>query len=247
MTETIAEFASRLIAAHDGGPVIDTIPAHLIPADLAGVQALQDEIMRQIGPQGGWKIVAGAKGDPLCSPIPANRYFANGDTVNSAHHRFVLAEVEVAVTLGADLPAGADSAAAEAAIASLHPVLEMIGSPFTDRDAIDNNTKLGDLQSNGAVIVGPAFDPAIKAELETLGIGLVLDGVETNRAEKGASWAAIVDAIRWLATHAASRGMPLKAGQVVITGARVLGPHAPASLVEGDMGKWGKVSARMTY
>lgn len=247
MTETISQFAARLIAAHDGGALLDTVQPHLIPADLAGAYAMQNEIVGQIGSIGGWKIVAGAQGDPLCSPLPANRYFADGASVSSSRLRFVLAEVEIAVKLGSDLPAGADAARAETAIVSIHPVLEMVGSPFVDRDTIDANTKLGDLQSNGAVIVGPALDPAIKDQLATLAVGLRLDNVEAGHAETGASWTAIVDAVRWLASHAAARGLPLKAGQIIITGARVVAAHAPAALLEGDMGKWGKVSAHMTY
>jgi 2-keto-4-pentenoate hydratase len=247
MTETLAAFAARLIAAHDGGPRIDAVPPHLVPADRAAVYAMQDAIIAQIGPVGGWKILAGGTGEPACSPIPANRYFADGESINSSHHRFVLAEVEIAVRLGADLPAGADAAAAEAAIASVHPIIEMVGSPFVDRDAVVANAKLGDLQSNGAVIVGPAFDAAVRNELTALHVGLRLDGVEVKASDTGASWAAIIEAVRWLASHAAARGLPLRAGHVIITGARVVAPHAPAAVVEGDMGKWGKVSARMTY
>ncbi|MGB3335566.1 MAG: fumarylacetoacetate hydrolase family protein [Devosia sp.] len=247
MTETIRDFAARLIAAHDGGPVIDTVPAHLVPADMAGVYALQGEIIGQIGPVGGWKILAGGQGEPMCSPIPANRYFADGASISSARHRFVLAEVEIAVKLGADLASDADAAEAEAAIASIHPIIEMVGSPFLDRDAVENNARLGDLQSNGAVIIGPALELAVKAELTTLPVRLLLDGAEAKATTTGASWPAIVEAVRWLASHAASRGLPLRAGDVIITGSRVMAPHAPATLVEGDMGKWGKVSARMTY
>ncbi len=247
MTEALADFAARLIAGHDGGQAIDTVAAHLVPADMAGVYALQDEIIRQIGPVGGWKILAGAAGEPTCSPIPAKRYYTSGDTISASRHRFVLAEVEIAVKLGADLPAGADAVMAEAAIASLHPVLEMVGSPFVDRDTIAANAKLGDLQSNGAVIVGPAVDPAIRSELPHLGVSLCLDGAVAKATETGASWDAILAALRWLASHAASRDLPLKAGDIIITGARVVAPHGSAALVEGDLGKWGKVSARMTY
>jgi 2-keto-4-pentenoate hydratase len=247
VTETLADFATRLIAGHDGGQPIDAVAAHLVPIDMAGVYALQDEIIRQIGPVGGWKILAGAPGEPTCSPIPAKRYYTSGDTISASRHRFVLAEVEIAVKLGTDLPAGADAAAVDAAIASLHPVLEMVGSPFVDRDTIAANAKLGDLQSNGAVIVGPALDPAIRSALPHLGVSLRLDGVLAKTAETGARWEAIIEAVRWLASHAASRGLPLRAGDIIITGARVVAPHGSAALVEGDLGKWGKVSARMTY
>lgn len=247
MTETMIDFAARLIDAHDGGEPIASVPAHLVPADLTAVYALQNEIISQIGPVGGWKILAGGATEPVCAPIPANRYFADGATISSAHHRFVLAEVEIAVKLGADLPGAVDTAGAAAAIASIHPIIEMVGSPFVDRDAVENNAKLGDLQSNGAVIVGPALDPSVKPALTALRVALRLDGTEAKVAETGASWDAIVEAIRWLSGHAASRGLPLRAGQVIITGARVVAPHAPAAMVEGDMGQWGKVSTHLTY
>lgn len=247
MGETLAQFAARLIAAHDGGALVDSVPPHLVPADMAGAYAMQDEIIGQVGAVGGWKVVAGGSGEPTCSPIPANRYFADGASISSTRHRFVLAEVEIAVKLGADLPGGADAATTEAAIASLHPILEMVGSPFVDRDTIAANAKLGDLGSNGAVIVGPALDHDIRNHLADLPVRLVLDGSEARATTSGASWAATVAALHWLASHAASRNLPLKAGQVIITGARVVAPHMPASLIEGNLGKWGKVSAGMTY
>ncbi|MBU1334660.1 MAG: fumarylacetoacetate hydrolase family protein [Alphaproteobacteria bacterium] len=247
MINSLSDLADAFNAGHDGGPLIDSVPDSLTPADMAAVYALQDMVISRLGPVGGWKIMAGGQGEPVCAPIPANRYFDNGASIDSTRYRFVFPEVEVAVKLGQDLPADADAAAVEAAIASLHPVLEMIGSPFVDRDAIHANVKLGDLQSNGAVVVGPAFDPAIKAELATLPVSLLFDGVEAKTTSTGASWTAIFDAVTWLARHANTRGLPLKAGQVIITGSRVLAPHGKASSIEGRMGDWGSVTARMTY
>lgn len=245
--ETLRDFAARLISAHDGGEPIAIVPDHLVPSDMAAVYAMQDAVIAQAGPVGGWKVMAGGKGEPTCSPLPASRYFNDGARLSSSRHRFVLAEVEIAVRLGADLPGNADAAATMAAIASLHPVLEMVGSPFVDRDAVAANARLGDLQSNGAVIVGPALDRAVTAELATLRAVLRLDGAEAGSAEAGASWEATIDALRWLGGHAASRGLPLKAGQTIITGARVVAPQARAALVEGDLGHWGKVGVQLTY
>ena len=247
MTETLQDFTARLVAGHDGGPLVESFPAHLVPTDRPGIYAIQDAIIAQTGPVGGWKVMAGGQGEPMCSPIPANRYYAEGENVSSTQHRFVLAEIEVAVKLGRNLPADTDTAEVDAAIASLHPAVEMIGSPFVDRDTIDSMAKNGDLQSNGAVIVGPAFDPAIKPELATLQVSLVLDGAEVKTTDTGASYEAIVEAVRWLASHVAARGLPLQAGQVIITGSRVLAPHGSAQIIEGKMGDWGSVTASMTY
>ena len=240
--KTTADLARALIAAHDGGALVETVPEAIAPADLDAVYAVQDEIIRQIGPVGGWKVAAGLGHPPICSPVPANRYFAAADRVNGQHHRIFLAEIEVAVRLGADLAPKSTPADVDAAIASIHPAIELIGNPFTDRDAQPRNVQLADLQSNGAVIVGAALDRAITASLDTLSVTLELDGKPIHAVEKGASWADILDAIAWLAGHAAERGMPLKAGQVIITGARALHKLDGATMVEGILGEFGRVT-----
>lgn len=240
-----AELAAALIAAHDGGVPIDTIPPELVPADLDAVYATQDAIIAQIGPVGGWKVAAGLGHPPLCSPIPANRFHGDGDRVDGQHHRIFLAEIEVAVRLGADLAAGATAADVEAAIAGIHPAIELIGNPFVDRDAVARNLQLADLQSNGAVIVGPVLDRAITAVLETLPVTLQVDGKTAHAVEQGASWADIIDALAWLAGHAAGRGLPLSSGQVIITGARALLKLNGATAIEGILGDWGRVSCKV--
>jgi len=241
------DLAAQLIAAHDGGTRIASVPDSLTPADMQAVYRMQDLIISRLGPVGGWKVLAGGEGDPICAPIPASRYFANGAGLNSTKHGFIFPEVEVGVKLGHDLPAGSDAATVEAAIASLHPALEMVANPFVDRDAIANNVKLGDLQSNGAVVVGPALDDAVKSNLTTLPVSLLFDGIEAKASASGASWSDILAAIGWLANHAAARGLPLTAGQVLITGSRALVPHGTAQSIEGRMGHWGSVTAVMHY
>ncbi|MBJ3786125.1 hypothetical protein [Devosia sediminis] len=102
--------------------------------------------------------------------------------------------------------------------------------------------QLADLQSNGAVVVGRDLDRGITASLATLDVTLSLDGKAVNSVDKGASWDAIVKDIAWLAGHAEARGLPLKAGQVIITGARALLKLDGATRVEGVLGDWGRVS-----
>ncbi|KRA96744.1 hypothetical protein ASD83_16850 [Devosia sp. Root685] len=247
MTDSQETLVKALVAAHDGGPLVGPVDAALVPADMAAVYAMQNSVIAGIGPVGGWKIMAGAQGDPICAPIPANRFFANGAALDAKTHRHFLAEVEVAVLLGADLYGAPNRFEVEAAIASVNPALEMIANPFTDRDATPRNLQLGDLQSNGAVVVGPALSNDIRATLAALPVSLLLDGKNAKDTATGASWDDIVAALVWLAPHAEARGFPLKAGQTVITGSRVLAPLAGADLVEGRLGDWGKVSARCTY
>ncbi|MEQ8598600.1 MAG: hypothetical protein RLP98_01640 [Devosia sp.] len=240
--KSIAELAAALIAAHDGGPLVDQVPERLLPTDLDAIYRLQDTVIAQIGPVGGWKVAAGLGDPPLCAPIPANRFLATADLIDGEKHRIFLAEIEVAVQLGEDLPSGATPEAVEAAIASLHPAIELIGNPFVDRDATPRNLQLGDLQSNGAVVVGKEMDRAMMEALDALPVALELDGKPAHAVDKGASWRDIVGAIAWLAGHAEQRGHGLRAGQVIITGARVLAPLNGATMIEGVLGDWGRVN-----
>ncbi|WP_051960315.1 fumarylacetoacetate hydrolase family protein [Devosia riboflavina] len=247
MSASQETLVKALIAAHDGGPLVGPVDNADVPADIAAVYALQNRIIAGIGPVGGWKILAGGQGEPLCSPIPANRFFANGAVLDAKTHRHFIAEVEVAVLLGADLFGKPNQFEVEAAIASVNPVLEMVANPFVDRDATPRNLQLGDLQSNGAVVVGPALASEVRGALPTLPVSLSYDGKTVKEVSTGASWADIVVALVWLAPHAEARGFPLKAGQTIITGARIAIPLGTADLVEGKLGDWGKVSARCTY
>lgn len=247
MTDSQETLVKALIAAHDGGPLVGPVDAADVPADIAAVYDMQNRVIADIGPVGGWKILAGGQGEPLCSPIPSNRFFANGATLDAKTHRHFIAEVEVAVLLGADLFDKPNRFDVEAAIASVNPALEMVANPFTDRDATPRNLQLGDLQSNGAVVVGPAVSNDIRAALPTLPVSLAYDGKTVKEVATGASWDDIIAALVWLAPHAEARGFPLKAGQTIITGARIALPLGTAEHIEGKLGEWGKVSARCTY
>lgn len=247
MTASRETLVRALIAAHDGGPLVGPVDDADIPGDMAAVYAMQDSVIAAIGPVGGWKILAGGQVEPVCAPIPSNRFFANGAVLYARTHRFIIAEVEVAVLLGADLFGNPNRFEVEDAVASIHPVLEMVGNPFVDRDATPRNVQLGDLQSNGAVVTGPALAEDVREALPTLPVSLSYDGKLVKEVSAGASWADILAALVWLAPHAEARGLPLKAGQTIITGARIALPLATAGLVEGRLGDWGKVSTRCTY
>lgn len=245
MTHPLDQLADQLVAGHDGGPLILDVPETLVPADMEAVYGLQDRVIARLGAVGGWKVAAGTGPDPVCAPIPANRYFADGASLDAERHRFVLAEVEVAIKLGRDLPAGASPTAVEGAVGSIHPALELVGSPFVDRSTMPRNLLLGDLQSNGAVIVGPALDNAVRNSLATLAVGLDHDGREVHAVARGASWDDTLAALAWLAGHAATRNLPLMAGQVIITGARALFALDGAKSVTGRMEGFGSVGCRL--
>jgi len=197
----------------------------------------------------GWKVLAGAEGEPMCAPIPASRYHADGASLDQAGLLIFLTEVEVGVKLGRTLaekgtPYTPEEAAA--AIVSLHPALEMCASSFDAGAEASHLLKMGDLQSNAAVIVGAALPAPAGLDLANLDIALAYDGAPVAGTAVGASWQQIVEAIAWLANHAISRGLSLNEGDVIITGARVKHPATGPMEVEARLAGMAPVTLTLT-
>jgi 2-keto-4-pentenoate hydratase len=250
MTTRFAEAAEALVAAHEGGgPLLDGMPAGIVIGTLEQAYQLQDAIMARYAGVGGWKVMAGGPpGDPLCSPLPASRFYESGASLNTSGLRIFLAEVEVAVRLNRDFPkrdAPYTRGEIEARIGSFHPALELISSPFVDRTQVSKLALLGDLQSNGAVVVGPAVTDWTGLPFDRLPARLSFDGVEIGSSSTGASFDQIIDALTWLANHALVRGLSLKSGNIVITGSRLLHNSTGATRLSASLGDLGSVSVAL--
>ena len=236
--ESLEAVATALVEARRTAKPIGAIPAAWVPQTLADAYRLQDAVMRREGVAGGWKVLAGAAGEPMCSPIPKSRYHADAATLDQAGLMIFLSEVEVAVKLGQTLaPKGTDYTPQEAAaaIVSVHAALEMCASSFAPEADAPHLLKMGDLQSNAAVIVGAPLLASTELDYTSLDIDLLYDGKSVAQTAEGASWQEITQAIAWLANHAISRGLTLNAGDVIITGARLKHPATSALAVEARL------------
>ena len=218
-----------LLAQRAAGTTLADLPADLVPPTLVDAYAIQSETVAALGPVGAWKVTPmPAEGEPFASPILARDVHNSGSTLRRADLPGLGIEVEVAVTLATDLPAkagGYSAGAVRAAIGSIHVVLEVLASRYRDRKAVPRLAGFADLQSNGAVVVGPAVVTPQLPEFGIQAMSLALDGMQVQSTTGDATTENVLAALAWLADHAAARGLPLKAGDVVITGAR-LGPQA---------------------
>ncbi|MGW5718721.1 2-keto-4-pentenoate hydratase [Amycolatopsis sp. NPDC003865] len=139
-------------------------------------------------------------------------------------------EAEIAVVLGAGLP-GPDCSVADvrAATAFLAPALEIVDSRIAGWDITIVDT-VADNASSGLFVLGDThktLDDVEPADVEMqLHRGTELVSQGTGRDCLGDP----LNAAAWLATTLARRGEPLRAGDIVLTGA--LGPMVPA--VPGD-------------
>jgi len=136
-------------------------------------------------------------------------------------------EAEIALILGADLP-GPDCSVADvrAATAYLAPALEIVDSRIAGWDITIVDT-VADNASSGLFVLGDtreAIDDVEPADVEMqLHRGTELVSQGTGRDCLGDP----LNAAAWLATTLARRGEPLRAGDIVLTGA--LGPMVPAA------------------
>lgn len=249
METRIAAAAKHLLGARKSGFYLEGLAEDFVPEDMNVAYAIQDAIIEASGEQiGGWKIAAGTGPDPACSPLLGSAYRATGDILNVAASMATLVEAEVAVRIGTDLPPRSTDYSEEevaAAIASLHPSLEILGTRFNPTMTVPRLIVMADLQNNAAVVVGPAVPDWRGLDLSRLGIRLTI-GDQSSTTDTGPTASDVLFALAFLANGRARKYGGLKAGQVVITGSRINAPIGqPGETVGAAFDGLGEVSLRL--
>lgn len=226
---TFAEEASLALyeARQSGSPLLD-LPERLVPATIEDAYAIQDVTLGRNGALAGWKVSAKPGAEPRCAVFSSRDLATSPATVDVSRMRPEV-EVEVGLTLARDLPP-TDRTYGEAdvlaAIGSVHLAIELISSRFVNRKAVSPLSAIADHQSCSGVFMGPAVADWQAVDFATVDMDLSFDGTSVVQKAGGAGRAEVLPWLVWLANHAAKRNGGLRAGQVIITGAR-LGP-APA-------------------
>ncbi|MEV0170162.1 fumarylacetoacetate hydrolase family protein [Streptomyces sp. NPDC050803] len=139
-------------------------------------------------------------------------------------------EAEVALVLGADLP-HRDPTVADLlrATAFALPALEIVDSRIVGWDISIVDT-VADNASCGLFVLGGTPVPLDRVDLRAVGMTLTRNGETVSRGTGADCLGSPLTAALWLASALAGLGDPLRAGDIVLTGA--LGPMAVAA--EGD-------------
>ena len=237
--------AALLIEARRSGVPLAGFPEACRPRDAEEAYAVQDAVLRRRGRAGAWKVGASAPA-AAASFAPIGRLAESPAMLQSGSLRLFGIEAELAFRLGRDLPpidrpyVRADIAAA---LAALHPVVEVLDSRFVDRLRVDEAARLADDLSNFALVVGPAVPdwPGRAVDLVAPALAVAIDGAAV--AEGGGNAAG--DPLRLvaeLANHCAGRGGGLRRGDLVTTGSLsgLVLAHAGAAVV-ADFGPLGTV------
>lgn len=240
MSAAVDEAAAFLLAAR--APLVRRgadLPTSLRPADAAAAYAIQRATLAALGPIGGWKVggLAGAEG-LVTAPLPGPGLFATDALAPAALPeglRGFGVEAEIAYRLRHALPPRAPAYTREevrAAIGTAHAAIEVVESRFAVADAANPFSRLADLLSHGALVVGPGqpawqdLDPAATT------VTLSIDGM-IHAARVGTPPVVdLIGLVLWLANEGARPFGGLAAGQIVTTGSWTgLAAARPGALV----------------
>jgi 2-keto-4-pentenoate hydratase len=160
-----------------------------------------------------------------------------------------VAEAEFAFRMGRDLPPRPQPYSVDevlAAVATLHPAIEVPDSRFDDFTIVGAPQLIADNACAHQFVLGPAAETDWRA-LDLVEHRAIGAAGELTREGKGAS--VLGDprvALAWLANELSGLGLTLKAGEVVTTGTCLVPlPIQPGIDVSMDFGALGRVTARI--
>jgi 2-keto-4-pentenoate hydratase len=237
----------------------ENLPADLQPSSKAEAYAIQSFMEQQSAvPLWGWKIaatsIAGQKHigvtGPLAGRYIAERVVASGQSIPFGRNHMNVAEVEFAFRLGADLPPRSASYTVDevfAAVASLHPAIEIPDSRYDRFETVGEFALIADNACAHWLVIGEAA-PEVWRDMDLA--AFMPTGRVIGKGEWQGKGANVLGgpriALTWIANELSALGIGLKAGQTVTTGTCLV-PMAIAAgdRVEGDFGVLGQVVVTM--
>lgn len=222
--ERLDEIASRLAAAHRGGPVF----AWQEKADalaLADAYGLQDRV-RAVLDAGArattWKVSPPREGAAsVAAPVPNSSRHGSPARLAAAGFSMLGVEVEIAFRFGRDLAPRRgphDSEEVLEAVDALLVALELCDTRLAAWRDAPVLWKLADFQSSGALVLGTEVHDWRGIDFRTLLAQLLVNG-EVRAQARGSHPSGDPSALLpWMADHLAERCGGLRRGDVVTTG-----------------------------
>ncbi len=255
-----SEAAARAIwTAWSGHHLIDALPEACRPATIAEGYEIQAALASLAGAEpAGWKIAAtstagqkhiGVDG-PLAGRLWRSKLHRSGTALPAGHLHMAVVEAEFAFRLGEDLPGGDGDYGVDAvmdAVAALHPAIEIPDSRFRDFTVVGAAQLIADNGCTEYCVLGPEAPAAWRdVDLPAHPVVVTIDGEE---AATGTGANALGDprlALTWLANDRVRHGVPLAAGDTVITGTCIVpAPIRHAKHVTADFGALGAVEVAL--
>jgi 2-keto-4-pentenoate hydratase len=166
---------------------------------------------------------------------------ASADVVPMASLLQPKVEAEVAFVLSEDLDGDLDDRRLRASVDCIVAALEIVDSRITGWDITIVDT-VADNGSSGLFVLGDRPARLVDVEPRDVSMSMTIDGATVSEGNGRACLGDPLIALAWLARTAQEHGVPLRAGEVVLSGA--LGPMvsaAPGNHVRADISGLGSV------
>ncbi len=250
-----AGIASRFVRARLDGVALPEFPG-TFPASLADAYAIQDAAIEQWPDEvSGWKV--GRIGEPWLTRLGADRLvgpiFARSvrQAEESAVVRFPIlrggfaaVEAEFVARLAADAPAGKTTWTPQEAselVDAIHVGVEIAGSPLAAINEIGPVAVVSDFGNNLGLIVGPPVQDWRRIPPDQLTSETFVEGRSVGRGTAASVPGGPLAALAFALACCAGRGLPLKAGHLISTGATTgiheIQPGQHATVAFGGVGE----------
>ena len=180
----------------------------------------------------GWKIAVTSKAmqqmtgvdRPVAGAIFSSVVLATGARVDLAAYHHLGVEFEVAVRLGADLPASDGPwtrASVAGKVASCVPAFELVEDGDADYKNLDAFTLVAQNTWNGGVVLGAPVTSWQNADLETAVTRCWINDASAGQGKAGDALGHPFEAVAWLANLLNSQGRMLGRDMIVMTGSSI--------------------------
>ena len=226
------DIAARFVQARRAGRALPGFPG-VIPSDLVEAYLCQDAAIALWNERVvGWKVgyIAperrdGSGDERLLGPIFADALWPAADEGDVAFPVFVggfaAVEAEYVFRLGADAPAQRTMWTPQDAshlVAAMHIGVETAGSPLATINELGPSVVVSDFGNNAGLILGDAVDDW-RERMESFTCSTWIDGVCAGRGGAASLPGGPLAALAFALARSAQRGRPLRAGDLVTTGA----------------------------
>jgi 2-keto-4-pentenoate hydratase len=222
-----APAAEILAAAWRDDTQMEALPAEVRPNTLREGYDVQDLVAAKLGdPTVGWKLGVGSAdalkrsglGHPLIGRVTSSRCCGPDAVVELRTRAPVTIEFEIAFALARDIPPGAVPSAPITAVETIHITCEVVRARYFDRRAVGWPSFVADDSGFRALVVGPSIS-ASQAQALVNSIIVDVDRKEKVRGARGGDRTDPVASLAALLKHAEERGITLRKGDIVSTGA----------------------------
>jgi len=234
--ETIQAAAHQLRSAHATGAPYQPLAAARGGA-LEDAYRIQDAVHALMAREGGgaiagYKIALTSRAmqelvgvdQPLSGAIFATGVHDTPASLSAARFQHLGVEFEVAVRLGAALPAGPaphTRASVGQAVAACMPAFELVEDRRADYRAIDAFSLTADNCWNAGVVLGAPVTDWRRVNLETAPTRLSVNGAPAGEGRAGDALGHPLEAVAWLANLLNRQGRMLRRDMIVMTGSSI--------------------------